>query len=142
MIQHFRGREIKANCKRQFRRNNDGRKRSKMLAAFIFLSRARLFRVQVDGDDEAVETEDLRENENENHADEESGLLCGPADSGVSDDADGVTGSEAGQTDGQAGTQMNESPENCHVKLDQLNKAQLYENYWQYTKASFDHITG
>jgi hypothetical protein len=69
-----------------------------------------IFRVQVNSDDEAVETEDLGENEDEDHADEEAGLLGRAAHAGVADDADGVAGSEAGQADSQAGTQMNEPP--------------------------------
>ena len=73
--------------------------------------RPSLFCVKVDGDDQAVETEDFSENEDEDHSNEEARLLCGSADAGVADDADGITGSETGQSDSQAGTEMNESPE-------------------------------
>ena len=51
---------------------------------FILISS---FCVQVDGDDEAVETEDFCENEDEDHSDEESRLLCGSTDAGIADDA-------------------------------------------------------
>ena len=71
--------------------------RRRRLPQFILISS---FCVQVDGDDEAVETEDFCENEDEDHANKESGLLCGPANAGVSNDADGVSGSEARQTHG------------------------------------------
>ena len=75
-----------------------------------------LFRVQVDGHDQAVETEDLSENKNENHANKESRLLGCSADSSVAEDANGVTGSQAGQADGETGTKMSETSErlkNC-----------------------------
>lgn len=39
--------------------------------------------------DQAVQTQDFGENEDEDHADEETGLLGGAADTGVADDADG-----------------------------------------------------
>jgi hypothetical protein len=37
--------------------------------------------------------------------------LRGSANARVAHDADGVAGRETGQTDGQTGTEMNESPE-------------------------------
>ena len=77
----------------------------------LFLLFPFLFRVQVDGDDETVEPEDLCENEDEDHSHEQSRLLRGPAHARVAHDADGVAGRETGQTDGQTGTEMNESPE-------------------------------
>jgi hypothetical protein len=52
------------------------------------LSNKQLFCVEIDGDDEAVETKDLGENEDEDHADEESRLLGSATDSGVTDNAD------------------------------------------------------
>lgn len=64
-----------------------------------------------EGDDEAVETQDFGEDKDEDHADEEAGLLGRPADAGVTDDTDGETGGEAGQADGEASGQMHEARE-------------------------------
>ncbi len=49
-----------------------------------------LFCVEIDGDDEAVETQDLSENEDKDHADEESRLLGRSSDSGVTNNSDCV----------------------------------------------------
>ena len=74
-------------------------------------TRPSLFRVQIDGDNESVKTEDFRENENENHSNEQTRLLGCSSDPGVANDADGVTCGQTGEADGQTGAQMNESPE-------------------------------
>ncbi|KAH9395003.1 hypothetical protein TYRP_005067 [Tyrophagus putrescentiae] len=50
------------------------------------------------GDDQPVETQHLCENENENHADEETRLLGRAADARVADYADGEACRQAGQT--------------------------------------------
>ena len=67
-------------------------------------------RVQVDGDDEAVQTQHLGENKNENHSHEQARLLSGSPDAGVADDSDGVASGETGKTDGQAGTEVDKAP--------------------------------
>lgn len=63
-----------------------------------------LFRVQVDGDDQTVQTQDFGEDENQNHTDEQSGLLGRTADTGVTDDADGETGGQTREADSQTST--------------------------------------
>ena len=69
-----------------------------------------LFGIEVDGDNEAVETQDLGENENEDHSDEESGLLRGSANACVSHNSDRVAGGKTGEADGEAGAEVDESP--------------------------------
>ncbi len=54
-------------------------------------------------------TQDFGENENQNHADEETGLLGRATDAGVTDDADGKSGGQAGQADRQAGAELDEA---------------------------------
>ena len=103
----------KKNWKKAFSRIgfSDGRKnefRTDVVAADVGVS---LLRVQVDGHDEAVETQDFSENEDEDHSNEEARLLCGSADAGVADDADGVACGQAGQADSQTSAEMNEAPE-------------------------------
>ena len=71
-----------------------------------------LFCVEIDGDDQTVETKDLGENEDEDHADEETRLLSRSSDSGVTHNANGVSGSKTRQADGQTSSQMYETPEN------------------------------
>ncbi len=53
-----------------------------------------LYRVQVDGDDEAVETQDLCENEDQNHADKQSRLLRCASHTRVAHYTDGIAGRE------------------------------------------------
>ena len=66
--------------------------------------------VQIDGDDEPVETQHLGEDKDEDHADEEPGLLGGATDTSITDDADGVACRQGGQTHCQTRTQMQEAP--------------------------------
>uniref|UniRef100_A0A182J1I9 Uncharacterized protein n=1 Tax=Anopheles atroparvus TaxID=41427 RepID=A0A182J1I9_ANOAO len=68
-------------------------------------------RVQVvDGDDQTVQTQHFGENEDQNHTDEQSGLLGGTTDTGVTDNTDGETSCQAGETDGKTSTEMDEAP--------------------------------
>lgn len=52
----------------------------------------RLLGVQVDGDDQTVETQHLGKDQYQDHADEETRLLRGASHTGVTDDADSKTG--------------------------------------------------
>lgn len=61
------------------------------------------------GDNQAVQTQNLGENENQDHADEQSRLLGSTAHTGVTDNADGETGGQTGQTDGQTSTELDEA---------------------------------
>lgn len=69
-----------------------------------------LFRVQVDGDDQTVQTQDFSENEDQNHTDEQSGLLGSTTDTGITDDTDGETGGQTGESYSQTSTEMDEAP--------------------------------
>ena len=51
-----------------------------------------LLSVEVDGNDKSVQTQDLGEDENEDHTDVEAGLLGCAAHAGVADNADSVAG--------------------------------------------------
>ena len=53
-------------------------------------------------------TQDFRENENQNHADEQSWLLSSTADTSVTDNTNGETSSETGKTDGETGAELDE----------------------------------
>ena len=64
--------------------------------------------VQENGDDEAVQTQHFGENENEDHSDEEAGLLRGAAHTGVAHDADGEAGRQTAEADRQAGAEVHE----------------------------------
>jgi len=56
-------------------------------------------------------TQDFCENENQDHADEESWLLRSSPDTSVSHDSDGETSSETGQTDSETSTELDETSE-------------------------------
>ena len=58
------------------------------------------------GDDHAIETEGLSEDENEDHADEDFLLLSVGADTSVTDDTNGETSCEGGETASQAWGQV------------------------------------
>jgi hypothetical protein len=64
---------------------------------------------QYKGDDEAIEGERFGENEDEDHDDEELGLLGRSANTSVTDDADTNTGSKARETVGQARREMSKA---------------------------------
>lgn len=59
-----------------------------------------------DGDDHAIEAERLTEDEDEDHADEDFLLLGVGADTSVTDDADGETSCEGGETASETGGQV------------------------------------
>lgn len=59
--------------------------------------------------EQAKRTQDFGENENEDHADEQTRLLGRSAHASVPDDADGEAGSQTGKTDGQSGAQLDEA---------------------------------
>lgn len=69
----------------------------------------RLLDGQNETNDETVQSQSLSENEDENHTSEEKGLLSVGADSSVSDDTNGHTGSETGQTDRETRGKMSKS---------------------------------
>lgn len=69
-----------------------------------------LFRVQVNGHNQAVETQHFGEDENQDHAHEQSRLLCCATDTGVSHDADRKTSCQTREAHRQTGSQVNEAP--------------------------------
>lgn len=71
---------------------------------------SRLFRVQVDGHNQTVQTQHFGENQDQNHADKQARLLGSAADASITDNADGKAGGEAGETDRQTSAQMDEAP--------------------------------
>lgn len=65
--------------------------------------------VKVDGDDETVQSEDLGEDQYENHADEQPRLLGRPSDARITHDPDGEPGGQAGETHGQTRAEVHET---------------------------------
>lgn len=64
----------------------------------------------------AGHTQNFGENENQDHSDEESWLLSSTAHTSISNNADGETSSQTGQTHGQTGAKLNEaSEEGCRL---------------------------
>lgn len=54
-------------------------------------------------------TQDFSENENQNHADEETGLLGGSSDTSITNNTDGEASSKTSQTDSQTSTELDEA---------------------------------
>ena len=73
-----------------------------------------LFGVEIDGDDQSVQTQDLGEDENQDHSDEEPRLLRRSSDSCVAYNSDCVACGETRETDGEAGSEMDEAPGNIN----------------------------
>lgn len=69
-----------------------------------------LFRVQVNGHNQTVETQHLGEDENQDHTDEQTRLLCCTTHTGITNDTDRKTGCQTREADRQTGTQVNETP--------------------------------
>jgi len=67
------------------------------------------------GNNQAVKTQDFGENENQNHADEETGLLSSSTDTGVTNDTNGETSSETSETDRQTSTELDETSVEGHL---------------------------
>jgi hypothetical protein len=65
--------------------------------------------VHEQGNNETVQTQDFGENENQNHADEETGLLSSTTDTGVTDDTNGEASSKTSKTDRETSTELNET---------------------------------
>lgn len=70
-----------------------------------------LFCRQDEGHDEAVEPQHLGENQDQDHAHEEPGLLSGASHARVAHDADGKPSCQAAQAHAQAGAKMQETPD-------------------------------
>ena len=65
--------------------------------------------VQNEGNDETVQTQHLSENENQNHSDEEPGLLGSSTNTSISNNADSEPSGKTGKPDTETGTHVNES---------------------------------
>jgi len=59
-------------------------------------------------DNEAIKTQDFGENENKNHSDEKSRLLCSTTHASVSNDANGEPSGQTRETDTQTSAELDE----------------------------------
>lgn len=73
--------------------------------------------VHEEGNDETVETQDFSENENKNHADEETGLLGSSSNTSITNNTNGETCSETSKSDGETSTELNETSEQRKILL-------------------------
>jgi hypothetical protein len=62
-------------------------------------------------------TQDFSENENQNHADEQTGLLSSSANTSITDNTNGKASSKTGETDGKTSTELNEPSVQWEVLL-------------------------
>ena len=62
-------------------------------------------------------TQDFGENENQNHSDEQPGLLGSSSYTSITNDTDGETSSHTRQTNGQTGTELDEAGEERSLLL-------------------------
>jgi hypothetical protein len=69
------------------------------------------------GNDESVKTQNFGENENQDHSDEQPGLLGSSAHTSITDDSNGETSSHTGKTDGETSTELDEVGEERGVLL-------------------------
>jgi hypothetical protein len=73
--------------------------------------------VHEQGNNETVETQDFGENENQNHSDEQPGLLGSSSHTGITNNSDGETSSHTRKTDSETGTELDEVGEERRVLL-------------------------
>jgi predicted metal-dependent peptidase len=66
---------------------------------------------QNESNNQTVETKSFAENENQNHADEQLGLLTVGAHTSVTDNADSETGSQSRETTRKTGSQVGKAVE-------------------------------
>jgi hypothetical protein len=64
--------------------------------------------VHEQGNNETVKTQDFGENENQNHSDEQPGLLGSSAHTSITDNSDGKASSHTRETDGETSTELDE----------------------------------
>lgn len=67
---------------------------------------------------ETIETQHFGENQDQDHTNEESGLLSGTAHTGVTDDADGETSGKTSETDRKTSAELDETSVERHGCLD------------------------
>ena len=79
---------------------------------------------QNETNDETVQGQSLSENEDENHTSEEEGLLSVSADSSVSDNTNGHSSSQTGQTDRETSSEVSEALEGGVLILDDVGRDQ------------------
>ena len=65
----------------------------------------------VDGNNKSVQTQDLGENKNKDHADVQSWLLSCASNTGVTDNTDSITGRQTRQTYSQTSSKVDKSAE-------------------------------
>lgn len=65
--------------------------------------------VHQQSNNQTVQTQNFGKNQDQNHTNEQSWLLGGTSDTGITDDTNSKAGSQTGQTDGQTGTQLDET---------------------------------
>lgn len=56
-----------------------------------------------------LHTQDFSENENQNHSDEETGLLSSSSHTGITDNTNGKAGSKTSETDRETSTELDET---------------------------------
>lgn len=76
--------------------------------------------VHEQSNNKTVKTEDFSENENQNHSDEETGLLGSSSDTSITDNTNGETSGETSKTDGETSTELNEASEQGKILLETI----------------------
>lgn len=67
-----------------------------------------------------MHTQDFGKNENQNHSDEETGLLGSSSDTSITNNTDGKTSSETSETDRETSTKLNEASVEREVLLETI----------------------
>jgi len=73
--------------------------------------------VHEQGDNQTVKTQDFGENQNQNHADEETGLLSSSSNTSITNNTNSETSGKTSKTDGQTSTELNEASVKGQVLL-------------------------
>lgn len=72
-------------------------------------------------------TQDFSENENQNHSDEQTGLLSASSDTSITNNTNGETSSETSKTDSKASSKLNEASVEGHLLLQAVGDKYRYD---------------
>lgn len=99
-----------------------------------------LFCGQDEGNDEPVETQDLSEDQDEDHAHEEPGLLRRASHTCVAHDADGKAGCQSAEAHTQPGAQIEETPAHAEKHFGSARRTSDESRGQKYEKITSRHL--
>jgi len=114
----------------------DGAKLVECFAVYVGLG------VHDEGNDKSVKTQDLSENEDQDHADEQTWLLSGSSYTCITDDTNSETGSKTRETDTKTCTKLHKAGVEGHVDSETTGNQDGYDESVNGNDTSHDNGDG